>query len=591
MCRTHSQNFRALEELKKIFHHLKNNNSEISINGISIKGRQEMCLNRTLLQLKLNPKDSIAVCRDLRKNKNCKYFEKLQKNIARTGEVASVAKNLLNQPSNADEIINFCSSEGYCPYFLSKYLLQEVKVIICSYQWIYNPDIKEIFVGLLDTQLSNCILINDECHNIIHMATEVNSDRITPFLLKFALKDLETFNAEPNMIRFIRILISHLNGKLESLQVQERAIKPEIVLRSLLKQIGLKDLNSFKTLLEEMHVVGSLVSEEKATRGMTERDYIGSVVYFWKKWLEVLNNERYFFCHSIKTTRDGKRNVSMEIVALDPRDVSIPIFKEAFCSLSLSGTANPYVYTNLMGFNETGKESKVMLGKSPFPKENILGLIVDSINTKRENRTKETYKKMVSKIGEVICSTPGNTGVFCASYKVLKGLMSQNLEDIVEKHNKKLYIENSRMSATENALMVQDFKEESKNGGAVLLGVCGGRNSEGEDYPGDHMNSVIIAGFPYHTPTPRTQAKIEYYDKVFYNKGWDLAYLYPAIERANQASGRPIRKINDKGSIIFLDDRFKSKSNWIPTWLRDQLKLVPDAKGVITKKLKSFWNS
>ena len=28
--------------------------------------------------------------------------------------------------------------------------------------------------------------------------------------------------------------------------------------------------------------------------------------------------------------------------------------------------------------------------------------------------------------------------------------------------------------------------------GAVLLGVCGGRNSEGEDYPGDYMNAVVI---------------------------------------------------------------------------------------------------
>ncbi|MBY9009600.1 MAG: hypothetical protein KGD74_07035 [Candidatus Lokiarchaeota archaeon] len=90
----------------------------------------------------------------------------------------------------------------------------------------------------------------------------------------------------------------------------------------------------------------------------------------------------------------------------------------------------------------------------------------------------------------------------------------------------------------------------------MLLGVCGGRNSEGEDYPGDYMNAVMIAGLPYHFLSAQVKAKIIYYDKVFNNQGWNFAYLYPAMQRANQASGRPIRKERDKGAIIFMDERF-----------------------------------
>jgi DNA excision repair protein ERCC-2 len=130
----------------------------------------------------------------------------------------------------------------------------------------------------------------------------------------------------------------------------------------------------------------------------------------------------------------------------------------------------------------------------------------------------------------------------------------------------------------------------SNRNGAVLLGVCGGRNSEGEDYPGDHMNSVVIAGFPYHLPTPRVEAKIKYYDKVFNKQGWNFAYLYPAVQRANQASGRPIRKIKDKGAIIFMDSRFKQKSKWISEWIRKELKIIPDKPNALLQDLKSFWN-
>ena len=77
------------------------------------------------------------------------------------------------------------------------------------------------------------------------------------------------------------------------------------------------------------------------------------------------------------------------------------------------------------------------------------------------------------------------------------------------------FIENSKKSASDNADMLAEFKACSSKNGAVLLGVCGGRNSQGEDYPGDFMNAAIIVGIPYHMPTPRAEAKIKYYDKQF----------------------------------------------------------------------------
>jgi Rad3-related DNA helicase len=105
------------------------------------------------------------------------------------------------------------------------------------------------------------------------------------------------------------------------------------------------------------------------------------------------------------------------------------------------------------------------------------------------------------------------------------------------------------------------------------------------------MNSVIIAGYPYHLPSPRVNAKINYYDKVFAKQGWDFAYLYPAAQRANQASGRPIRKIKDKGAIIFMDSRFKQKHKWISDWIRSEIEIVQDHDGEILKNLTLFWHS
>ena len=107
------------------------------------------------------------------------------------------------------------------------------------------------------------------------------------------------------------------------------------------------------------------------------------------------------------------------------------------------------------------------------------------------------------------------------------------------------------------------------------------------------MNAVIIVGIPYHLQTPRVKAKISYYDKQFNRQGWNFAYLYPAMQRANQASGRPIRKETDKGAIIFMDDRFKTRNpfRWISDWVKREVKPAPDQKGFIAKSLRAFWNS
>ncbi len=591
-CRTHSQNTRIIKELNKIFQFLKKNNTKIKLNGLSIRGRNEMCLNKTLLSLKLNPRESMSVCNDLRKNNNCIHFLNLLKKKDRVDTPVLLAPDLFNKPVDAEDLIKFCKDEKLCPYFLSKFLLKEMKIIICNYQWIFNPFIRETFLKFIDQELHKFILVIDECHNLIDTATDVNSEKISPYSLRLCLKDLEMYRSPILMQSFIKILMNLLKNKKEYFKGEEQEVKPDIFLEVIYKKLGFRDLIEFKNFIKDLYDFSISIHEEKIANGDISRDFVGSLAEFWLKWLKTYLLDSYFYCYNLKEKK-GKRSISLEIVALDPREITIPILKNVYTCLNLSGTANPYVYNYLIGLNESGKSYKGIIADSPFKKENIKAFIIEGVNTKNDNRNPAMFKKMNEKIDEVLYCTPANSGIFCASYKILKGLVSNGLELIVKKNNKKLFLEESGLSASENASMVEDFKSMSQppNNGAVLLGVCGGRNSEGEDYPGDFMNSVVIAGFPYHLPTPRVEAKIEYYNKVFNKQGWNFAYLYPAIQRANQASGRPIRRLTDKGSLIFMDSRFKSKYQWISEWVKKELELVPDKKNAIIQRLYPFWNS
>ncbi len=590
MCRTHSQNRRVIKELIKISQKLESDNLGLKLNGVSIRGRNEMCLNHTLLSLKLNPKESMSVCKDLRQNRNCSHFLTLIKKKGKVENPIKIAPEIFNKPIDAEELIGFCKDEKICPYFLCKFLLKEMRVIICNYQWIFNPFIRDLFLQFVDQELKNCILVLDECHNIIDVATEVNSNRITPYSLRLCLKDLEMYRSPRSMQRFVSTLLDHFDEKKNKLYLGEQALDPIQYLKLLFKELDFSDLNEFKNLIEEMQEFSISVHDEKISDGKISRDFLGSFSEFWLKWLKTYNLENYFFCFTVKLVK-GKKSISLEIVALDPREIVIPILKSVYTSLNLSGTVNSFVYKNLMGLNESGKSFNEIIANSPFQKKNIKAVIVEGVDTKRENRTPEMFEKIINKINEVLACTPANVGIFCASYQILKGLLSNGIDKIVERNNKSFFKEAPGLSASENNAMVDQFKTMSSNGGAVLLGVCGGRNSEGEDYPGNHMNSVVIAGFPYHLPTPRVNAKIKYYDKVFYRQGWNFAYLYPAVQRANQASGRPIRKITDKGAIIFLDSRFKAKNKWISEWIRDEIEIIPDKPNALIQTLNPFWDS
>jgi len=591
LCRTHAQNTRIIKELTKISTHLRNNDINIKVNGLSIRGRNEMCLNEVLLSLKLNPRESMAVCSDLRKNRSCKFFLNLIKKRDQYDNLINIAPEIFNKPVDAEDLIKFCIDKKLCPYFLSKFLLKDMKLIICNYQWLFNPFIRQNFLQFLDKELTNCILIIDECHNVIDVATEVNSDRITPYTLRLCLKDLEIYRSPRIMQTFVKALISHLNKKKKSLNF-EKEIEAERFLAQVYSILQIENLNEFKNFVNDLLDFSASIHEEKLANGDISRDFLGSLANFWTKWIRCYLLENYFFCYTIKEIK-GKSTISIEIVALDPREIVIPILKECYTSLHLSGTVNPYVYNNLMGLQQSGKSYKGIIAESPFQRQNIKAIITEGVDTRRNSRNPLMFKKMLSKIEEVISSTPANVGIFCASYKILNALATNGIESITMNYDKTLFIEEPGLSASENAYLINDFKSTASKprNGAVLLGVCGGRNSEGEDYPGDHMNSVIIAGFPYHLPTPRVDAKIKYYDKVFNDQGWNFAYLYPAIQRANQAAGRPIRKLKDKGAIIFMDFRFKQKSKWIAEWIRKELELIPDKPKILFQNLNNFWKS
>ncbi|MHA1377989.1 MAG: helicase C-terminal domain-containing protein [Candidatus Helarchaeota archaeon] len=119
----------------------------------------------------------------------------------------------------------------------------------------------------------------------------------------------------------------------------------------------------------------------------------------------------------------------------------------------------------------------------------------------------------------------------------------------------------------------------------------GGRNSEGVDFPGPEMNAVVIVGLPLPRPTFFLSKLEKYYNSEFGpDKGRDYSSVLPALRRANQAAGRPVRRLVDKGIIIFLDERynFKYYKRGLSNWIRSNMITLNNYDGELAEAIIKF---
>ena len=240
----------------------------------------------------------------------------------------------------------------------------------------------------------------------------------------------------------------------------------------------------------------------------------------------------------------------------------------------------------LVGISDS--KSSILNLPSPYEKENHVTFVIDKISSKLEDRIPDTFLKMVDVIKAVVNSTPKNVGIFCASYTILKSLLDIGLERSL---SKPMFIAHQGMTSLDNDELVNNFKRHSKRNGAVLMSVLGGRSSEGSDYPGAEMQSVIVVGIPYARPSPTIKASIEYLENQFPTKGREFGYNMPALTRASQAAGRPIRSLEDYAVIVLMDYRFIRHyyKKHLPNWLKENLFLVPAESIILEDKIEKFF--
>ena len=485
----------------------------------------------------------------------CKYAKGYYKRVYKA--IANIYENesLITQ----DIFRKYGRKHTVCPFELSLDTSNYADIILCDYNYVFDPLVK--LIRYFEDNTYSPIILCDEAHNLVPRSRGMySSSLISHDFLR--IKETSKF-LKPNPTRELNdILDIFTEVSLELLEV-------DFIKKEEMNPYFLKTLKKLLMKLDQIFSDDKIKFDKKALR-----EFYFQVNRFLKI-SEYYNDE---FVYLIENVND---DIQISIKCLNASEfISKTIDLHTEGVTFFSATLDPiYYYKNLLTGNE-GDDISLM---SSFKQNNLLLLAVDDISTRYKDRD-NSLDKIIDVTRALVESKKGNYILFFPSYAYMN-LVKNRLSDEIENVN--FITQRREMFTKERKEIMNLFKEESENT-QVFLFVMGGIFGESIDLIGEQLSGVLIVGVGLPALSPFNNVLRSHFDMTF-NNGFDFAYTYPGLNKVIQAVGRVIRTETDRGCAILFDDRFTSRKYlrlYPKVW--SHLEVCNDV-GELNNMVKDFW--
>src|SRR3989338_7087779 len=192
----HTQHRIALETLKII-----KETYEIPIFVIDLIAKKHLCLFTDTS--KSTNSDFIEYCKLVRERDECDYYINLKSKGATSNAAISAVKNL-EHIQTVQEVMSNCKTHHVCPYEILHLGARKANVIICDYFHILNLNIRDNLLKKINKELSDCILILDEAHNLPERCRELLTASLSTITLERALGEAKNVEKIQGIIEDLR---------------------------------------------------------------------------------------------------------------------------------------------------------------------------------------------------------------------------------------------------------------------------------------------------------------------------------------------------------------------------------------------------
>ena len=430
-----------------------------------------------------------------------------------------------------------------CPYELSLDLSERCEIIICDYNYAFAPDVYlRRYFDAQEGERGEYVFLIDEAHNLPDRARDMYSARlcVTPFEATYAKLDpAEDGELEKELGGYLMAM--HRLGALctENREKHEDGTESGYYLnRAPLQNFTEQTLQCKRALdaflkKNEQHALAAEIAELAALL----RRFCGLCDYYDDRFLTYIQLQ-----HGA---------LSLQLFCLDPAGVLHSALGRARASVLFSATLKPLDYfVDVLG---GGKGAQTVELPSPYDPERLCVSVASGVSTRMEDRAK-SYRKISTLIAATVSARAGNYIVYFPSYDYMERVHAQfaakypNVRCVVQKRG---------MSQREQEEFLDAFRADE---GKLRVGFCvlGGSFSEGVDLPGSRLIGAIIVGTGIPGLSDERNMLRDYYENKC-ERGYDYAYTYPGMNHVLQAAGRVIRREEDKGVVVLIDDRYAAE--------------------------------
>lgn len=441
---------------------------------------------------------------------------------------------LTNEKNITRELIEaYAEKHTVCPFEFCLDLTLWADAVICDYNYVFDPTValKRFFGG---EGKNNYVFLVDEAHNLPERAREMYSGTLWK----------EEFL---NVKRLLGKQMPKLTKRLEACNKEMLRLKRES--ESFTEHTEFGTLAMCLTRL--MTECEEYLKDEK--RPGTEREAVLNLYFEARHFLAMYDFSDTDYRFYTAYGEDG--SFYARVQCMQPARALAEQLKKGKSAVFFSATLLPVrYYMEELGGNE---EDYAIYVPSPFKKEQRLVLVGCDVNFRYGNRGRRMYEKAADYIMTFTEAKKGNYFVFFSSYRMLQDVAAVLEEGALQNaQGVRLHKQKNNMTETEREEFLAQFAEENEE---THIGLCvlGGIFGEGIDLKGERLIGAVIVGTGLPLVCEERELFRRYYDEQEDGKdGFSCAYLYPGMNKVQQAAGRVIRTMEDKGAVLLLDDRF-----------------------------------
>jgi DNA excision repair protein ERCC-2 len=427
-----------------------------------------------------------------------------------------------------------------CPYELGLDLLPWIDIVIADLHYVYS--LTATLGGQQDGDSKRWSVLLDEAHNLPGRARNMYSA---------SLAKAAVLQAKSTVSGALAKSLARINTQflaLQKLPWQE----PDFHSADSLPQALLQALLLFTSC------VGEILAQDPAFlhRHRELLDFYFDTLQFLRV-AELWGDDYRFELHR----GEGRQGLRIALNCLDPSRLLSGRHERAHAVVAFSATLSPLPWSRAsLGL---GEQAVCSHATSPFAPEQLQVSLATDIDTRyhQRNASLGNLARLLHRWAEV---TPGNCIVYFPSYQYLQDALAELQSTEGGLNARKIWVQTRRQDEQERDQLLQLFTQRED---VVALCILGGVFGEGIDLPGKLLSSVVIVGIGMPQVNRDTRQLQAWYQQR-YAAGFEYAFLYPGMQKVDQALGRVVRRLEDTGRALLIDPRYRQRQyrELLPAW-------------------------